>query len=198
MTTILNLILSIDPRVRIAIAILILTLQVFVLFFPTDLFMMYLSLIYGTFTGVWINIISFFGMTWLGYEIGRLGKLGVVENEEDSKMIRVRRWIDKYGMRAVIINRLVPLIPINFVSYGSGIADLDRKRYMLVSFVCTLPWAFIWAYVGGHYLQMALKYMPADFNPGTLLLGFLIFMILATVITIIKRITNSSSEEISE
>jgi len=187
MASIPELILSIDPRVRIVIVVMILILQVGVLFFPKDLFMMYLGLIYGTFTGMWINFVSFAGMTWLGYEIGRTGKLGLNEKKENPTIAKFRRWVDKYGIKAVMINRLIPIIPTNFVSYGSGMAELDRREYMLASIASTAPWAFIWAFIGANYLQLALNYLPSGFQPLSIFIGFLGFMVLGIIVAIFKR-----------
>jgi len=191
MSSVLGLILSIDPRARIAIAILILTLQVFVLFFPTDLFMMYLGLIYGTFFGMWINLISYFGMTLLGYQIGRIGNFGLDERT-NPKAVRIQTWIEKYGLKALVLNRLIPIIPLNFVSYGAGLAEIDRKKYLIISILCMLPWAFIWAFIGSNFLQLALDYLPSSFNPVSLLIGFVIFMVATAVLTIYKQLNQSS------
>lgn len=56
-------------------------------------------------------------------------------------------WFEKYGDVATFVARLLPIIR-TFISLPAGIARMDFKKFVFYSFVGSLPWTAMLAYVG--------------------------------------------------
>lgn len=56
-------------------------------------------------------------------------------------------WFDKYGHEAVLISRVLPIIR-TFISLPAGIAEMDLKKFTIYTFIGSLPWCFVLAYIG--------------------------------------------------
>ncbi len=57
------------------------------------------------------------------------------------------RWFDKYGDWAIFFSRLLPVIR-TFISLPAGIARMNFPKFILYTFLGSLPWCFTLAYVG--------------------------------------------------
>ena len=60
------------------------------------------------------------------------------------------RWFERYGDRMVFLSRLLPLVR-TFISFPAGIARMKMRRFLLYSFIGSLPWSIGLAY-GGYVL----------------------------------------------
>jgi membrane protein DedA with SNARE-associated domain len=56
-------------------------------------------------------------------------------------------WFARYGVATVFIARLLPIVR-TFVSLPAGIARMDFKKFVIYSFVGSLPWCYALAYAG--------------------------------------------------
>lgn len=57
------------------------------------------------------------------------------------------KWFEKYGDVATFVARLLPVIR-TFISLPAGIARMNFKKFVFYSFVGSLPWTALLAYVG--------------------------------------------------
>jgi membrane protein DedA with SNARE-associated domain len=57
------------------------------------------------------------------------------------------RWFEKYGDKATFIARLLPVIR-TVISLPAGIAKMNFKKFVFYSFVGSVPWTFMLAYIG--------------------------------------------------
>jgi membrane protein DedA with SNARE-associated domain len=57
------------------------------------------------------------------------------------------RWFEKYGDVATFVARLLPVVR-TFISLPAGIARMNFKKFVFYSFVGSLPWTAMLAYVG--------------------------------------------------
>jgi membrane protein DedA with SNARE-associated domain len=64
-----------------------------------------------------------------------------------SKLELADRWFERYGWEAVLISRMLPVVR-TFISLPAGIANMDLKKFSLYTFIGSLPWSFILAYIG--------------------------------------------------
>jgi membrane protein DedA with SNARE-associated domain len=82
------------------------------------------------------------------------GKVWIREHDLD----RATRWFDRYGPRAVLIGRLLPVVR-TFISLPAGIARMDPVRFGIYTTIGCIPWtiALAWAgyAVGGHWQSVA-------------------------------------------
>ncbi len=95
---------------------------------------------------------SFFG-SLICYGIG--SKLGKPFLEKYGKYVLMRQkeldhaqaWFDKYGSGVTLWGRFVPVIR-TFISLPAGIYKMDFPRFALYALLGSVPWAFLWAWVG--------------------------------------------------
>ena len=57
------------------------------------------------------------------------------------------RWFAKYGEAAVFFSRMLPVIR-TFISLPAGIARMHFPRFVLFTFIGSIPWCYALAYVG--------------------------------------------------
>lgn len=50
-----------------------------------------------------------------------------------------QRWFDKYGVKAVFFSRMLPVVR-TFISLPAGFAHVDFKKFLLYTFLGSLPW----------------------------------------------------------
>ena len=102
-----------------------------------------------TLVGALGNLIGSLIAYFIGLKGGRpfLEKYGRYVFISHSKLELADRWFARYGWEAVLISRMLPLIR-TFISLPAGIANMDLKKFSLYTFMGSLPWSFILAYVG--------------------------------------------------
>jgi len=113
----------------------------------------------GFTSGGLINVIGLIGASWMGYEFGNLDK---VSNAVRSKKYinKFARWYKEKGIVALIAVRALPLIPFNMVSVSSGVSNVKKYQYLIISFIFSIPYAFFWAYVGSHSQDIIATILP--------------------------------------
>jgi membrane protein DedA with SNARE-associated domain len=70
-------------------------------------------------------------------------RLRISEHDLD----RANRWFDRYGPRAVLIGRLLPVVR-TFISLPAGIAGMDPVRFGIYTTIGCIPWTAALAYAG--------------------------------------------------
>lgn len=87
------------------------------------------------------------------------------------------KWFEKYGLKATLFLRCVP-IARTFISLPAGIYKANFKLFLLYSLIGSLPWCYLWAYIGfklGENWAKVQDYMHwLDYIVGAALLFLLI------------------------
>jgi membrane protein DedA with SNARE-associated domain len=103
-----------------------------------------------------ISIVGAVGCTagsLISYYVGLKGGRPFIEKYgrylfiESSHIGLAETWFKKYGDRAVLFSRLLPVVR-TFISLPAGIGKYDLKKLVTFSFIGSLPWCFALAYVG--------------------------------------------------
>lgn len=96
----------------------------------------------GNLTG---SLIAYF----VGLKGGRplLEKYGRYILITHSKLELADKWFSRYGSEAVLISRMLPVIR-TFISLPAGIAGMDLKKFIIYTFIGSLPWTFALGYIG--------------------------------------------------
>ncbi|MDO8513764.1 MAG: DedA family protein [bacterium] len=86
---------------------------------------------------------------WLGAWGGRplvekYGRFIFVSNRD---LERADKWFSRYGEWAIFISRLLPVVR-TFISLPAGISKMHFKRFIVYTFLGSLPWTLGLAYVG--------------------------------------------------
>jgi membrane protein DedA with SNARE-associated domain len=125
----------------------------------------------GVFNVFLISIVGAVGCTagsvlsyYIGYKGGRpfIEKYGKYLFIESSHMQLAETWFNKYGDRAVLFSRLLPVVR-TFISLPAGIGKYDLKKLVTFSFIGSLPWCFALAYIG-FYLGPSWEKIIGFFN----------------------------------
>jgi membrane protein DedA with SNARE-associated domain len=91
--------------------------------------------------------------SYIAWAVGRYGgqpalrrwgrRLRIREHELD----RANEWFGRYGSRAVLIGRLLPVVR-TFISLPAGIAGMSPARFGLYTTLGCIPWTAALAYAG--------------------------------------------------
>lgn len=58
-----------------------------------------------------------------------------------------QEWFDDYGLKAVFFSRLLPVVR-TFISLPAGFAHVDMKKFLILTFLGSLPWTVLILYAG--------------------------------------------------
>lgn len=89
----------------------------------------------------------------VAYYAGMLGGRPFVEKYGRYVLIRARdidkadKWFTRHGEATVFVSRLLPVIR-TFISFPAGVARMNFLRFIVYSFVGSVPWCYFLAYVG--------------------------------------------------
>ncbi len=76
-----------------------------------------------------------------------LDKYGKYFLISSSKLDRGDKWFEKYGHEAVLIGRCIPIVR-KLVTIPAGIARMDLKKFIIYTFLGSVPYAFALGYIG--------------------------------------------------
>lgn len=99
----------------------------------------------GTVGGTIGSILSY----CLGFYGGRpfLLKYGKYIKFSEQHLDLADKWFHKYGELTVFFTRLMPIIR-TFISLPAGISGMNFPRFMIYTFLGSLPWSILLVYVG--------------------------------------------------
>jgi uncharacterized membrane protein YdjX (TVP38/TMEM64 family) len=83
---------------------------------------------------------------WLGRALGRDG----VARLAGSAMTRLDRWVEHQGVWAVLVARLVPVLPFTAVNYAAGLTAIGFWPYLLATAVGILPGTVAYVAIGAY------------------------------------------------
>ena len=64
-----------------------------------------------------------------------------------SHVDTAQEWFDKYGIKAVFFSRLLPVVR-TFISLPAGFAKVNMKKFIIYTFIGSLPWTMFILYIG--------------------------------------------------
>lgn len=99
----------------------------------------------GTAGGTVGSMISYFVGSWGGRPLVlRYGRYFGVSRE---KLDLVDRWFARYGEATVFFARLLPVVR-TFISLPAGVSRMNFVRFVIYTFLGSLPWSVALTYVG--------------------------------------------------
>jgi membrane protein DedA with SNARE-associated domain len=127
----------------------------------------------------------------LAYAIGMYGgrsficKYGRYVLLKPGHIDAAERWFRKYGNAAVFGSRLLPVVR-TFISLPAGMAKMDFPRFVGLSFIGSLPWCFVLAYLG-FYLGGNWQVIESYFGIFTIIVVIVVGALLTWYFVIRKR-----------
>lgn len=153
-------------------------LQTVLAFIPALPIMVVAVLAYGP---LWGSLLAWTGLLCaasLGYGLGKVfGDPFVRRHLRPETAARVRAAVDRYGLWAVAVTRLTPLIPTDAVSVLAGVAGMGFWRFLMATAAGTAPVCLLLALFGANFegLLWALG--------GATLLAVAAFVLLNVIVT---------------
>jgi membrane protein DedA with SNARE-associated domain len=108
-----------------------------------------MSLLWTTIAGALGNLLGSVIAYYIGMYGGRafIFKYGKYVFINNSHLHHAEEWFAKYGEKAVLMGRLLPVIR-TFISFPAGMAEMNFNRFVLGTVVGSLPWCFVLTYAG--------------------------------------------------
>jgi membrane protein DedA with SNARE-associated domain len=101
---------------------------------------------------------------WVGAKGGRpaIEKYGRYVLMSRHELAIADRWFAKRGEIIVLVARLLPVIR-TFIAFPAGVARMNRTKFHVYTFVGSLPWCLLFAYIGQELGQRLIG--PDEDNP---------------------------------
>ncbi|MFK7909187.1 MAG: TVP38/TMEM64 family protein [Akkermansiaceae bacterium] len=128
-----------------------------VLFIPGSIITLAAGVLFGVVWGsVYVSIASVTGAS-LAFLIGRYFARDWVRKKIESrpKFKAVDDAISREGAKIVLLLRLSPLFPFNFLNYGLGVTKIPFWKYVGASWLGMLPGTILYVYVGSLFKNLA-------------------------------------------
>lgn len=132
-----------------ALVIVALILVHAVVFFPAEIVNATAGLAYGFWVAFPIVMVSWVFSGLIAYWLGAVaGRPLAVRLAGEKRVASAEALIDRTGAPALLIARLIPLVPYSLVGYLAGAAGVPVWRYTWTSFVGVLPITAAATYLG--------------------------------------------------
>ncbi|TFG16852.1 MAG: TVP38/TMEM64 family protein [Promethearchaeota archaeon] len=129
--------------------LLVMTLQGILVPIPSAIVILAAGIIWGAWLGGIMGVIGSMSAGLLCYYLAKRGGRPLAEKFVGKATIEMTdRFIEKYGIWAIIITRLIPFISFDAISYTAGIVKLDAKKYTIGTFIGVVPRAFFFSWLG--------------------------------------------------
>lgn len=116
---------------------------------PSEIVLLATGMIWGIYAGAIMGIIGSMAAGLLCFYISKKGGRPLAEKFVGKKAINTAdNFIEKYGIWAILISRMLPFIAFDPISYASGLVEMDTKKYTLGTLIGAIPRAFFFAWLG--------------------------------------------------
>jgi len=119
-----------------------------VIWLPGSVFSIAGGLLFGPVLGTFYNLTAATIGASLAFLIARYLAADWVSAKAKGKLKKLIQGVDEEGWRFVAFVRLVPLFPFNLLNYALGLTRIPLLHYVIASYICMLPGAFVYTYIG--------------------------------------------------
>ncbi len=102
---------------------------------------------------------------WIARKIGRYSilRIGKYLFFDESKLIKMERWFEKYGTKSVFICRLIPGMR-ELISLSAGLAKMNFVKYILFTYSGSLIWSFLLISLGFYFGDLFFEKKTFNFD----------------------------------
>lgn len=131
---------------------LLLSIVKIVFFIPQGIFIIYRSMIFGSYEGFLLYILSLVISQSILYAIGNLfqKQLGDAFLEKNKDAITI---VKKYGYKVLALGVACPLISSNLITVSAAIIKMDYKKCILTILMAEIPVIFLYAFLGNGFMD---------------------------------------------
>ncbi|MHA1983824.1 MAG: TVP38/TMEM64 family protein [Candidatus Hodarchaeales archaeon] len=145
---------------------------------PSELVLGIAGASYSSRYGVELGVFYAFIFSFIGSIIGAIfcHQIGFylekfVEKRVTKEEIGLfKDWIEKYGLLALIITRLIPFIPFDAISYVAGIVKMNRKLFIIGTAIGLIPRIIFYLLLGAGLAPILEK----DFFLGLMIIALIV------------------------
>jgi len=107
------------------------------------------GLIWGAYLGTLLSVIGAFTGSLICFWLSRtLGRPFVEKFAKKEDLEFTDKFFQKYGIPAIILLRLIPLMAFDVISYGAGMTKMDFKKYATATLIGMIPSTLFYSYIG--------------------------------------------------
>ncbi len=129
--------------------ILFMTLQMFLIVIPSPLLIVVSVLAYGPWWGTFISVVAVALASTVGYFIGKYLGITVIDRLiGHRKEQKIEFYVSRYGVWAVIITRLAPVLSNDAISFVGGILRMNYLKFIGATMAGIIPLTVLIAYFG--------------------------------------------------
>lgn len=104
--------------------------------------------LFGLWAGAALSLAGALVGAIISFGVGRLLGRKSVDRLIHGRLARVDALLDDRGLSAVLVVRLVPLVPFTAINYASGLSGVRFRHYVLGSVLGMLPGSLAYAALG--------------------------------------------------
>jgi uncharacterized membrane protein YdjX (TVP38/TMEM64 family)/rhodanese-related sulfurtransferase len=119
-----------------------------VLLLPGSLLTLAGGALFGPVLGTFYNLTGATLGALLAFLVARYLASDWVAQRAGGRLKQLIAGVEAEGWRFVAFTRLVPLFPFNLLNYALGLTRIRLWHYLLATYVCMLPGAFAYTYLG--------------------------------------------------
>ncbi|MDQ3289815.1 MAG: TVP38/TMEM64 family protein [Bacteroidota bacterium] len=129
--------------------VLFMVAQMFLVVINVVALMVVAVLAYGPVWGSVISIVGIFVASTVGYLLGRgLGPATIGKFLGEKNQKKVEEQVERYGIWAVVLARISPLISNDAISIVAGIVKMPFSKFILATAAGIIPLTILIAYLG--------------------------------------------------
>jgi uncharacterized membrane protein YdjX (TVP38/TMEM64 family) len=140
--------LNYGPWAAVAVSAGLMIAQAIIAPLPANVITITNSLVFGP---IWGSILSWF-TTVLGaslcFMLAKSFGKPFAGKIVGSPLQKAERFFKAYGLHAMFIVRMMPLVPFDAVSYGAGLVGVPFSRFLLATSVGIIPSILVYSYLG--------------------------------------------------
>lgn len=156
--------------------VLFMVVQMFLVVVNVVALMVVAILAYGPIWGSVISLIGIFVASSTGYFLGRsLGPATVGKLLGQKTQQKVEEQVQRYGIWAVILARISPLISNDAISIVAGLAKMPFGRFMLATAAGIIPLTILVAYLGQDIDRLKTGLIVVSVIGAAALLGYYLY-----------------------
>ncbi len=152
------------------------TLQMFFLVIPSPLLILISVLAFGPGWGSILAILAIIVASTIGYFIGKyIGQAFIIRLIGNKKERKLAFYVDRYGVWAVVITRLTPLLSNDAISFVSGILHMNYWKFIGATIAGITPLVLLMAWFGENNDRLRSGLIWISIISLGILIGYIIF-----------------------
>lgn len=156
----------------------LMVLQALLAFLPSFILAFANGLAFGVFWGGMLSLTSAALAAAISFGIAHaLGRAPIEVLVGKRSLGAADKWFARYGVYAVFVARLIPIVSFDAISYAAGLTRMGFFRFLLATVVGMAPATFVYSYLG----EQAPQYM------NLLLVAFGLVIAIGLVVALTRR-----------